>query len=88
MKSTGNIDDANGLWNSPNTEATNLIDFSGHPGGILGADGTFGGIGEFGCWMVGIQGSNISLDYDTTAMDWWGSTGADNRGVSVRCIRD
>lgn len=88
MKSTGNIDDANGLWNSPNTEASNLISFSGHPGGLRDQNGTFGGFGDFGCWVVGIVGSNISLDFDSPAMDWWGNVGADNRGVSVRCLKD
>lgn len=87
MKSTGTIDDGDGLWNSPNTAASNLIGFSGLPGGIRDANGTFSSIGNFGCW-VATDGSIIFLDYDSPVTEWGGVTGVDNRGVSVRCLKD
>ncbi|MFT6152346.1 MAG: hypothetical protein ACJAY9_001746 [Flavobacteriales bacterium] len=85
MKSTGNIDDADGLWSSPNTEASNSIGFSGLPGGLRDGDATFVGISDFGCW-VGTECSIVFLDYDSPATEW--GVGNGKLGVSVRCLKD
>ena len=45
MKSTGTIQAGTGLWNSPNTGATNESGFAGLPGGGRGNDGAFISIG-------------------------------------------
>jgi uncharacterized protein (TIGR02145 family) len=41
MKTTGTIQDNTGLWQSPNTGATNSSGFSGFPGGYRSGMGTF-----------------------------------------------
>ena len=42
LKTTGTMDVGDGLWLSPNTNATNSSNFSGLPGGSR--DGTFKGL--------------------------------------------
>jgi uncharacterized protein (TIGR02145 family) len=50
MKTTGTIQDNTGLWQSPNTGATNESGFNGLPGGSRSNDGTFSDIGNVGLW--------------------------------------
>lgn len=50
MKSTGTVEDGTGLWNAPNTDATNSSGFSGHPAGRRYSDGEFYGLGIDGYW--------------------------------------
>jgi len=49
MKSTGDLTTGDGLWTSPNTDATNESGFTGLPGGHRTNDGPFS-IGLFGFW--------------------------------------
>jgi len=50
MKSTGTIQAATGLWEDPNTGATNSSGFSGLPGGYRTSFGTYVYIGYEGNW--------------------------------------
>ncbi|MFN9116197.1 MAG: fibrobacter succinogenes major paralogous domain-containing protein, partial [Bacteroidota bacterium] len=47
MKSTGTLQAGTGLWQEPNTDATNESGFSGLPAGYRGIDGTFNVIGFY-----------------------------------------
>jgi uncharacterized protein (TIGR02145 family) len=91
MKSTGTIGGGTGLWQNPNTGATNESGFTGVPAGCLNIDGTFIGIGYSSyCWS--------SSDYDIGSA-WLRYLDANNsnvlkvgvsksNGFSVRCLRD
>lgn len=81
-----------GLWNTPNTGATNETGFSALPGGFrIDNTGTFYGIGFNGYWWSPATGGAVSswtrgmycyyalvypCDYSYTT------------GLSVRCVRD
>jgi uncharacterized protein (TIGR02145 family) len=91
MKTTGTIQNGTGVWNTPNTLATNQSGFTGASGGNRGANGSFGNIGNRGYWWT------IT---DSTPTNAWGRNlvfnGAEvnkfgyfqREGLSVRCVRD
>jgi uncharacterized protein (TIGR02145 family) len=91
MKSTGTIQAGTGLWESPNTVATNESGFTGLPGGYRNGYGTFANVGYDGLWWS-------SSEYDT-ANAWYRTLGSNygnalrnaslkGLGFSVRCLRD
>lgn len=91
IKSTGTIQAATGLWNAPNTGATNASGFTGLPGGYRYNFGTFANMGFNGYWWSSSEINtalswNHSLNYDN------GDAGRDGfykkYGFSVRCVRD
>ncbi len=94
MKSTGTIQAGTGLWESPNTSATNVSGFTGLPGGYRdggGGTGTFNSIGFYGTWWSSSEGGttyayNRFLYYNYG----YASRGYDNEkdGFAVRCLRD
>lgn len=91
MKTTGTIQSGTGLWNSPNTVATNESGFSAVPAGYRSTDGSFDVLGDDGLWWGSTEGStsyawywfvyysngNVSSYYDNQYY-----------GFSVRCLRD
>ena len=87
MKSTGTT-----LWQSPNTEATNISGFSGLPGGsTFGA--SYDGIGSYGNWwsssVVNFAPSDplaFFLSYDFSNI--YGDNYSKTNGFSVRCLKD
>ncbi len=91
MKSTGTIESLTGLWNAPNTGATNSSGFSALPGGYLIWNGSQNNIGGSGYWW---SSTEVGSDYA-----WWSTmdSGDDNLGSdffnkndghSIRCLRD
>ena len=91
MKSTGTIQASTGLWQSPNTAATNESGFTGLPGGFRGNGGGFAAIRDFGIWW--------SSSESGTTDAWFRYLGFENgnvlrfanvkeAGFSVRCLRD
>jgi uncharacterized protein (TIGR02145 family) len=92
MKTTGTIEDASGLWESPNFGATNSSGFSGLPGGRGLGPGVFIATGVDGYWWSasefdGIYAWNRSIEY------YFGTVFRNYDGVkqgclSVRCVHD
>jgi uncharacterized protein (TIGR02145 family) len=90
MKATGTLQAGTGLWQSPNTDATNESGFTGLPAGSRYSGGPFDTIGYVGYWW--------SSSESGTADAWFrflyynGFAGRDNGskkfGISVRCFRD
>lgn len=91
MKSTGTLQAGTGLWESPNTDATNASGFTGLPAGYRFYDGAFSGMGPNGFWW--------SSSETNTAYAWCrylnNNDGYAFRtydfkrfGFSVRCLRD
>ena len=92
MKSTGTIQAGTGLWQDPNTAATNESGFSGLAAGFCGLYGTFDSIGYNGNWWSSSESS-------TASGAWYRHLGSNygyayrfnpnkRSGFSVRCLRD
>jgi uncharacterized protein (TIGR02145 family) len=91
MKSTGTIQAGTGLWQSPNTGATNESGFNGPPGGYRNINGNFSFIGNYGFWWSstenGIAGAwyrYLSDIYGVARRNYYNK----EFGFSVRCVRD
>jgi uncharacterized protein (TIGR02145 family) len=91
MKTIGDLQSGTGLWQSPNTGATNSSGFSGLPGGYRVDNGNYSFIGDFGHWWSSTpNGTSNAWDwllyYDSGYVF---SSNANKRlGFSVRCIKD
>ena len=92
MKSTGTLQAGNGLWQTPNTDATNESGFTAFPGGIRTNGGTFDGLSLGGCWWSSSENGPttawvrlLGYGYGTASRG-----GNENKkyGYSVRCVRD
>jgi uncharacterized protein (TIGR02145 family) len=92
MKSTGTLQAGTGLWQDPNTAATNESGFTGLPAGYRGLYGTFDSIGYNGNWWSSSESS-------TASGAWYRHLGSNygyayrfnpnkRSGFSVRCLRD
>jgi uncharacterized protein (TIGR02145 family) len=93
MKTTGTLQNRQGLWNHPNNEATNVSGFAGTPGGVRGL--SFGNIGTEGHWWSSTESIPSftafyrSLVYGSgTILRGGPAGGAKSTGYSVRCIKD
>jgi uncharacterized protein (TIGR02145 family) len=78
-------------WASPNTGATDAVDFKALPGGLRTEAGTFQFITNYGFWWTSSEYASHSdwfreLEYNTdNAVRYFKD---DNNGMSVRCIKD
>ena len=91
MKSTGTIENGDGLWYSPNEQATNESGFTALPGGYLSLVGTYYYIGNYGYWWSSTEvDSNVawgrSLNYLNSGVFRFNYVKP--YGFSVRCVRD
>jgi uncharacterized protein (TIGR02145 family) len=91
MKTTGTLGAGTGLWNAPNTGATNISGFSGLPGGFRYYNGLFYNLGDYGYWWGATESTTINawsriLDTDNTFV--LRSANDKDYGFSVRCVRD
>jgi uncharacterized protein (TIGR02145 family) len=94
MKTRGTIEAGTGLWQQPNTAASNLSGFSGLPGGYRFGSGGFGFMGEIGFWWTptmdtvkperGAWGRYLNYNSGTV----FRGHGPLLSGFSVRCIKD
>jgi uncharacterized protein (TIGR02145 family) len=91
MKTTGTIQAGTGLWNSPNTGATNESGFSAVPAGNRYYDGAFYNVGYNGGWWSSTE-SSTSVAWDRYVGCFSGGVGrgdgSKSSGFSVRCLRD
>lgn len=79
------------VWNSPNTDATNISGFSGLPGGGRIDDGTFVVVGDVGGWWSPTvapanQAQTGMLSFENAHMALGESS--KKTGMSVRCVKD
>ena len=90
MKTTGDLTSGTGLWESPNTAATNISGFSGLPGGYRSDGGPYNDMGLSGYLWT-------SNDFSTETWFWVLTHNDDNAfhfrlnkgyGFSVRCLKD
>jgi uncharacterized protein (TIGR02145 family) len=96
MKTTGTLEEAEGLWYPPNVEATNSIGFSGVPGGFRLVNGDYGYLGYLGHWWSASvtmfpnepgYAWYCALDSFVSGGNLW-SDGSKQFGFSVRCLKD
>ncbi|MCX6267411.1 MAG: fibrobacter succinogenes major paralogous domain-containing protein, partial [Bacteroidetes bacterium] len=91
MKATGTVQAGTGLWNNPNTGATNESGFSAVPGGYRINNGTWFGIDNYGYWWSSSE-NNASdgwargMYYDLSNINGYGSL--KYYGFSARCVKD
>ncbi|MEI6089554.1 MAG: FISUMP domain-containing protein [bacterium] len=91
LKSTGSIENGDGLWYNPNTEATDEFGFSALPGGYRFAYGAFDNLGSSGYWWSSSEYDKANawlrgMSYTTTSVTR--SYSKKENGFSVRCIKD
>ena len=91
MKSIGTLQAGTGLWQSPNTDATNASGFTGLPAGYRYNFGTFYDIGNGGNWWSSSEAVPPDawyryLDYGNGYA--FRTNYSKKDGFSVRCLRD
>jgi len=91
MKAIGTLQAGTGLWQYPNTDATNTSGFTALPGGNSYTVSTFGNIGFGGNWwslssLDTIYAWDYYLDFDVS--DIVRNYEGKRNGFSVRCVRD
>lgn len=93
LKSTGTVQASNGLWQSPNTGATNESGMNAHPAGFLSVNvfgesyASFGTVVYFWSWNVsGGFISHATVQSSVASMSF--ANGNLPSGRSVRCKRD
>jgi uncharacterized protein (TIGR02145 family) len=87
----GKLKSTSGLWNPPNTGATDQTGFNGLPGGLRNDGGIYQYLGEIGIWWTKSVDFQFLPWYRALA---WVRGGVDRVittkpfGMSVRCIKD
>jgi uncharacterized protein (TIGR02145 family) len=79
------------FWKNPNFSATNESGFSGLPGGLRNADGSYSYIQDKGYWWSSTEANSTSIFFRSLGFDGgyserlkiWKQT-----GYSVRCVKD
>ena len=90
LKATGTIENNDGLWDAPNTGATNETGFSGLPGGRRYGAGNFEQMGIRGSWWssLDVAGYAFFWSLSNSSGSLNGASQSFNNGMSVRCIKD
>ncbi len=91
MKTTGTLQAGTGLWNSPNTAATNESGFSAVPAGGRNPYGTFVDLGNYGNWWISAETNSSNawyrrMKYGDGKVNSYNSY--KSTGFSGRCLRD
>ncbi len=91
MKSTGTIENGDGLWYSPNEQAMNESGFTGLPGGFRTNYGTYLDVGDYGDWWGSTENDSAIawsrlLSYNDSGV--YRANANKRNGFSVRCVRD
>jgi uncharacterized protein (TIGR02145 family) len=91
MKSTGTIGAGTGLWQDPNTGATNESGFTAVPAGFRYNGGTFDKVGNLGFWWCSTEcstpnawGQTLYYNYSNVIRYFHNKSD----GYSVRCVQD
>ena len=93
MKSTGTLQAGTGLWQEPNTAATNESGFSGLPAGARNSNGPFTNIGYLGLWWSSSEANTSNawyrgLDRGSGSAYVNSNSLSKKYGFSVRCVKD
>lgn len=91
MKSTGTIEAGTGLWQEPNTWATNESGFTGIPAGYRYIYGQFSSMGSAGYWWSSSERNTTNAWFRLMMYTYPSVYRYDfhkNNGFSVRCLQD
>jgi uncharacterized protein (TIGR02145 family) len=91
MKSTGTIQESNGLWASPNTGANNESGFSGLPAGIRTFSGTYSNLGTRALWWSSTEDITIGSVHRyifNNSPILFRDRESKRAGLSIRCVKD
>lgn len=91
LKSTGTIQAASGIWETPNTAADNSTGFYGLPAGYRSYDGTYSGLGSYGYWFTATASSPTNAWFylvNNIAANAYRNDNDQRIGLSVRCVKD
>jgi uncharacterized protein (TIGR02145 family) len=101
LKATGTIEGGNGLWQTPNTGATDEVCFKGLPGGyryyydnLQGGVLDFANIGQYGQWWCDDHyfpgWLSFTASYADSMINWYGVyvDAGKSIGQSVRCLKN
>ena len=92
LKSTGILQSFTGIWNSPNTGATNTSGFSALPGGFITIMGVANNIGNNGYyWTSSEVDANVGIGrilYNNSSNVFRSINFGKRSGFSVRCLKD
>lgn len=91
LKATGTVQEGTGLWNSPNTGASNQVGFTALPGGNRNAGDSFFDIGNAAYWWGATESSTTNAWRRAVYRDQWHvnrNSISKEIGLSVRCVRD
>lgn len=86
MKTTGTIEDTTGLWNAPNTSATNEIGFSVIPSGYMSDGGTSGLLNMRGSFWTttDIIGVAMVMNFNHYLASVYHGSDTKSKGYSIR----
>lgn len=92
MKTTGTLQSGNGLWQHPNSEASNGSGFAGLPSGGRMLSGNFNGIGSI-CYFYSSSEYNSFIGWALQIDHYLGivrvdTDGGKRSGYPVRCLKD
>jgi uncharacterized protein (TIGR02145 family) len=91
LKATGTVHEGTGLWNSPNTGASNQVGFTALPGGNRNAGDAFFDLGNAAYWWSATESSATNAWRRAVYRDQWHvnrNSISKEIGLSVRCVRD
>ena len=91
MKSTGTIETGIGLWQEPNTWATNECGFTAVPAGYRYIYGQFSEVGKSGYWWSSSERNTTNAWFRLimyTSPSVYRYDMNKNNGFSVRCLQD
>lgn len=91
LKASGTTEAGTGLWQAPNTGASNETGFTALPGGGRYHDGAFGSLGSYGIWwsdteLDATKALYLSLGYNRS--DAYRSSYDKGYGFAVRCLKE
>jgi uncharacterized protein (TIGR02145 family) len=96
LKTTGTIQAGDGVWNEPNTAATNASGFSAIPGGARNSNEVFTGWSSFGYWRTTTpeNGEDVPWHFCLAFFDGHLTNNCSapsiqgREGYAVRCLKD
>jgi len=92
MKSIGDTTIGDGLWTSPNTDATNSSKFTALPAGTISSSGIDSGINSQANFWTSTEGSSSNANRlyinNNSSQAYFSSTHSKKSGCSIRLIKD
>ena len=86
MKTTGTLNNGDGLWYTPNAGASNKAGFSAKPGGYVENYNSFSAITAEAYWWMNEGYKSFTVNYNFVQLNF--EVKPDTYGMSIRCLKD